>query len=155
MDALQQEPRAFGESTEEHRAKSVQVFAKRLAAASGDQYILGAFAEGNLVGTVGFGRNTRVKERHKARIWGVYVDPGHRGQGVARQLLREVLERAASLEGLERIILTVGEQQDAARRLYAAAGFVVFGHEQRALKIGEAYVSEDYMVFDLLSRAKL
>jgi ribosomal protein S18 acetylase RimI-like enzyme len=150
LEALEQEPRAFGSSVEEHRATSVAEFAKRLAA-SGDNYVLGAFVDRKLVGTVGFGRIARVKERHKARIWGVFVDQAHRGQGIARRLMSEVLRRAASLSGLEHIILTVGDRQTSAKRLYTSLGFTVFGHERGALKIGDGseseYVDEDYMLF--------
>jgi ribosomal protein S18 acetylase RimI-like enzyme len=151
LEALEREPRAFGESAEEHRATSVELFRKRLLAASGDNYVLGAFAGGKLVGTVGFGRNTRIKERHKARIWGVFVDHEHRGQGIARRLMSEVLQRATSLAGLERIILTVGNHQSAAKGLYSSLGFNIFGHERGALKMIDGsldeYVHEDYMVF--------
>jgi RimJ/RimL family protein N-acetyltransferase len=151
LEALEREPRAFGESAEEHRATSLQVFSRRLSSASADNYVLGAFLGGKLVGTTGFGRNTRQKERHKARIWGVFVDQEHRGQGIARRLLTEVLQRATSLAGLERIILTVGDRQAAAKRLYSSLGFTTFGHERGALKIsdgsGDEYVDEDYMVY--------
>jgi RimJ/RimL family protein N-acetyltransferase len=151
LKALEQAPLAFGESAQEHREKSVEVFRRRLTSASADNYVLGAFAGGELVGTVGFGRSSRIKERHKARIWGVFVDEKHRGHGIARRLMSEVLQRAASFAGLEQIILTVGDQQSAARRLYASLGFSVFGHERHALKIGDGasseYVDEDYMVY--------
>lgn len=151
LEALEQEPRAFGESAEEHRAIPLEVVSKRLSAASEDNYVLGAFDGGKLIGTVGFGRNTRHKQRHKARIWGVFVDREHRGQGISRRLMTEVLRRAAALTGLEQIILTVGDDQAAAKRLYSSLGFTVFGHERAALKVGEGslgqYVDEDYMVF--------
>jgi ribosomal protein S18 acetylase RimI-like enzyme len=148
LQALEQSPRAFGESAEEHRAISMEVFRKRLASASDENYVLGAFSRSELVGTVGFGRSTRRKQRHKARIWGVFVEEAYRGQGVARRLMSEVLQRAKSLPELEQIILTVGDEQKAAKGLYASLGFTVFGHEPRALKIAEnLYVDEDYMVF--------
>jgi ribosomal protein S18 acetylase RimI-like enzyme len=133
LDALESEPRAFGESAEEHSSLPIELFSKRLSAAGDDNYVLGAFAAGKLVGTVGFGRNTRQKERHKGRIWGVYVAPEHRSQGISRRLMTEVLRRAASLPALEQIILTVGDRQAAAKRLYSSLGFVVFGHELGAL----------------------
>jgi len=146
LEALEREPHAFGESAEEHRATSVELFSRRLSGASVDNYVLGALAGGRLVGTVGFGRNTRLKQRHKARIWGVFVDQECRGLGIARLLMTEVLRRATSLPGLEQIILTVGNRQPAARRLYASLGFTIFGHEPGALKVGDVYVDEDYMV---------
>jgi RimJ/RimL family protein N-acetyltransferase len=146
LEALEREPRAFGESAEEPRAVSVEVFSKRFSTASDNNYVLGAFAGGKLVGTVGFARNTRLKERHKARIWGVFVGDEHRGQGISRRLMTEVFERATLLEGLDQIMLTVGHHQTAARHLYSSLGFTIFGHERGALKIGDAYVDEDYMV---------
>jgi ribosomal protein S18 acetylase RimI-like enzyme len=149
LQALEQEPGAFGSSAEEHRTTPVEVFSKRLSAASAENYLLGAFIGDNLVGTVGFGRETRSKERHKARIWGVFVDREHRSKGIARRLMNEVLQRAASLAGLEQITLTVGDRQNAAKRLYSSLGFTIFGHERAALKIGDVYVNEDWMVFML------
>lgn len=151
LEALEQSPHAFGESAEEHRATPVEVLKKRLSAASEDNYVLGAFSGGELIGAVGFGRNPRRKQRHKAKIWGVFVHAKHRGQGIARRLMSEVLRRAQMLAGLEQILLTVGDQQTAAKSLYASLGFTVFGHERHALKIGDGpaaeYVDEDYMVF--------
>jgi ribosomal protein S18 acetylase RimI-like enzyme len=159
LEALESEPRAFGESAEEHRATSVEVFKKRLNAASDENYVLGAFAGEKLVGTVGFGRNARAKERHKARIWGVFVHSEYRGQGIAHRLMTEVLQRATSLAGLDRIILTVGDSQAAAKRLYSSLGFTVFGHERAALKMNDGssneYVDEDYMVFVVPKAATL
>jgi RimJ/RimL family protein N-acetyltransferase len=71
--------------------------------------------------------------------------------------MSQTLQRAQSLRGLERIILTVGDRQSAAKRLYTSLGFVVFGHERRALKITDGsrceYVDEDYMVFETKPRA--
>jgi RimJ/RimL family protein N-acetyltransferase len=147
LKALETEPRAFGESVEEHRAKSIDAFRKRLAASTDENFTLGAFGDGQLIGTVGFGRNPRLKQQHKAKIWGVFVDEKFRGQGIARRLMAEVLRRATSLSGLDRVILTVGEHQTPARHLYAALGFTVFAHEKAALKIADECINEDYMVF--------
>jgi RimJ/RimL family protein N-acetyltransferase len=147
LSALESLPRAFGESAEEHRAKPVDSFRKRFSAANDDNYVLGAFAGDELVGTVGFARNPRHKQRHKAKIWGVFVDQKYRGGGIAGRLMREVLQRAASIPDLERVILTVGEHQKSARNLYSSLGFIVFAHEEAALKIDDERVGEDYMVF--------
>lgn len=146
LEALEREPRAFGESAEEHRATSIEVIAARLAANRNGNFVLGAFSEGQLVGTIGFWRDARVKRRHKGRVWGVYVKKEHRARGIGQQLLSELIRRARSEPGLEQIILTVGQHQTAARRLYASFGFEVFAQEPSALKIGDAYVDEDYMV---------
>jgi len=149
LEALESEPRAFGESAEEHCATSLEVFTKRLLANSHENFVMGAFEGEALVGTIGFGRSTRVKQRHKARIWGVFVQEQHRGQGIARRLLEEVLRRAKRIDGLEQIILTVGDHQTAAKKLYMSVGFTVFGREPAALKVGDVSVDEDHMIYSI------
>jgi ribosomal protein S18 acetylase RimI-like enzyme len=148
LEALEREPLAFGSSAEEHRVTTVDTVAARLCPPNSHNFVLGAFVEGQLVGTVGFVRQQNLKDNHKGRIWGVYVKKDHRGKGIARQLLTDVLQRARSQPGLEQIILTVGQSQAAAKRLYLSLGFEVFGHERHALRVGDVYVDEDYMVIN-------
>src|SRR5689334_17258031 len=95
--ALEQEPRAFGESPLEHEARSLEAFAKRLAEAKDDDFVLGAFDGERLVGTAGFARIQRVKRRHKGGVWGMYVDSGYRQRGVGRALLEVLIERVRRL----------------------------------------------------------
>jgi hypothetical protein len=57
-----------------------------------------------------------------------------------------MLDRARAYSGLEQVTLSVAVQQDAARRLYRARGFEVYGYEKRALKVAETYVDEEHMV---------
>jgi hypothetical protein len=40
----------------------------------------------------------------------------------------------------------VSVPQEAARRLYSALGFEVYGYEKRALKVGATYVDEEHRV---------
>lgn len=146
-ERLEREPRAFAESLAEHDATPLEAVARRLDSSSDDQFVMGAFAPGGqLVGMAGFARNMRVKSRHKAVIWGVYVQPTWRNQGVARAMLAKLIERAKANPGLEKIMLTVATDQIAAKRLYASLGFESFGHEKHALKVDGAYVDEDQMV---------
>ena len=146
LEALELEPLAFGSSAEEHRETTVATVAARLSPPKSHSFVLGAFNGKQLVGTIGFARHQNLKDRHKGRIWGVYVKQDHRGKGIAGQLLAATLRRARSQAGLEQIMLTVGRQQAAARRLYSSAGFQVIGRERHALKVGQVYVDEDYMV---------
>lgn len=146
-ERLEREPRAFGESLAEHDATPPEAVARRLDSSSDDQFVIGAFAPGGqLVGIAGFARNMRLKSRHKAVIWGVYVQPTWRNQGVARAILTKLIERAKKNPGVEKIILTVASDQTPARRLYLSLGFEIFGKEKHALKVDESYVDEDHMV---------
>jgi len=97
----------------------------------------------------GFVRETGWKERHKGRVWGVYLAARMRGQGIGRNMLNALLQRAAALDDLKQILISVATVQTAASALYRSLGFVPFGREPRALKIGNRYLDEEYMVLIL------
>lgn len=146
-ERLEQSPRAFAESIPENDSIPPATIAARLAASSPENFVMGAFAStGQLVGIAGFSRSPRLKSRHKGIIWGVYVQPTWRNQGVARSLLKALIHHARANPGLEQIHLTVATDQVAAKKLYLSLGFEVFGHEKHALKIDHSYVDEDHMV---------
>jgi ribosomal protein S18 acetylase RimI-like enzyme len=145
LEALEREPFAFGKAVEEHRQTPVALIAERFRNSTEDNFTLGAFEDEALVGMVTFMRETGLKERHKGRIYGVYVTARQRGEGVGRALLAELLERVKRDSSLERILLAVATCQEAAKGLYRRLGFETYGVEVRALKVGERYVDEEYM----------
>ena len=150
LEALIEEPAAFGASVEEHRATTVAATATRIAP-NENNFLIGAFVAGRLRGMVGFARETTLKRRHKGMVWGVYVAPELRGRGVARRLLEELLRRTRALTGLERVLLAANAADPAATSLYKSLGFRTFGHEPAALKIDDHYVDDEHMVLDLTS----
>ena len=152
LRALEQEPRAFGEAPEEHRALPVETAAARLGTASPDNFVLGAFIDGQLVGTAGFFRNQTLKRKHKGRVWGMYVADSVRGRGIGRELLLALLERARAISDLEQVLLSVAVSQTAAKQLYASLGFETYGRERSALRVGQESIDEDYMSLDFRKR---
>jgi ribosomal protein S18 acetylase RimI-like enzyme len=146
LESLENEPFAFGKAVEEHLATTVETTSRRFRAAPESSFHLGAFEDGNLIGMATFIREKGLKERHKGRIFGVYVTEGQRRKGVARALLAALLEHAAQDPALEQILLAVATCQNAAKQLYRDFGFETYGTEPKALKIGSEYVDEDYMV---------
>lgn len=149
LEALANEPRAFGKALEEHRLTTVATVAERFRDAAGGNFTLGAFEDGQLIGIATFVRDTVLKERHKGRIYGVYVTSSHRRNGVGRALLATLVERARRDGSLEQILLAVTTCQGPAKRLYRSLGFETYGTEPRALKIGLEYVDEDLMMLRL------
>ena len=145
---LKEEPAAFTASYEEFSQRPLSSVSERLRTENDkpDNFSLGAFEGEQLLGTVGLWRETGAKTRHKASIWGMYVASDTRGRGIGRALLQEAISRAKALPDLEQIQLGVVVTQTAARQLYASLGFAVFGEEQRAVKIGDHYLDEEWMV---------
>jgi ribosomal protein S18 acetylase RimI-like enzyme len=149
LEALEREPQSYGESAGEHRATTVDAAAERLTANPDDNFVLGAFQEGQLVGMAGFFRYQMGKARHKGRIWGVYVRQSCRGKGIGRALLVALLDRIKACPGVEQVTLTVVSGQEAARSLYRSLGFSPFGVEPRGLKVGDRYLDNEHMVLQL------
>jgi len=152
LEALEEDPLAFGSSPEEHRALSLEEIRHRIRPKLGEEFVVGAIAEGALIGNAGFYRHAGVKRRHKGHIWGVYVISAYRGRGIARQLMHALLDHAAGIEGLEQIDLCVTTTQSGAAALYRSLGFEVYGREPRALKVGDRYFGQEHMLLRLKSR---
>ena len=119
-------PDAFTSSYEEDSLKALTWAEARIAAGAGapHDFVLGAFDPDTvLIGSVGLSIETKMKQRHKALLFGMYVAPEMEGRGVGRALLAACLERARGIPGLEQVNLSVTATNERARRLYEAAGF--------------------------------
>ena len=106
LDALRETPEAFGSSYEEEHTLTLDDFQAWIAPAD-DSAMFGVFAEGALAGIIGVARQRRLKVRHKAHIWSVYVAPAWRGQGLARQLMQAALGHAGIMRGVRTVQLSV------------------------------------------------
>lgn len=149
LEALQTNPEAFGASYEEtiSRKNPVEHTAARLD--QRENYTYGAFVHDKLIGMLVLVPETAEKMKHKASIFGMYVTPEQRGNGVARGLMEKAICKARELEELEQINLTVVTANDSAKGLYQSMGFTSFGLEKRALKYKGEYIDEEYMVLFL------
>jgi L-amino acid N-acyltransferase YncA len=147
LQALMDNPEAFGSTYEETVARGKDVFRQRLAQGD-DIFFLGAFDE-TLIGMVGFFREEGVKNRHKGYVVSMFVLPEKRGQGAGKALMQALIALARQIDGLEQLHLAVVTTQQAASLLYRSLGFEVYGMTPRALKTGEQYWDEDLMVLRL------
>ena len=152
LEALEAEPFGFGKAVEEHRATPLETIAGRFRASGPDNFTSGAFLDGSLVGMATFIRETGLKERHKGRIYAVYVTAAARRRGVARALLSAILETVNKDSSLEQLLLAVATTQKAAKQLYLDLGFETFGTEPKALKVGAEYIDEDHMILPIRQR---
>ncbi|SFC28726.1 Protein N-acetyltransferase, RimJ/RimL family [Polaromonas sp. OV174] len=148
-------PEAFTSSYEEASLQPLAYSQKRLAATSSAQF-WGAFvhdqrtAAEQLVGCVGLDREQRIKSRHKAVVIGMYVAPEHARRGLARALLDALLTEARASD-LELLVLTVTRGNREAEALYLRAGFVPYGIEPGAIKIGHQRFDKQHMFLQLVS----
>jgi RimJ/RimL family protein N-acetyltransferase len=147
---LKEFPDAFTTSYEEGVATAPEKLAKRFGGENSDDFVIGAFsATDKLLGCTGFERETRAKQRHKGKVIGMYVIPDARGTGLGRKILAALLSEAEQLKGLEQIILSVTHSNEGARSLYLSMGFVSFGIERNAIKVGQNYYDKEFMALTL------
>jgi ribosomal protein S18 acetylase RimI-like enzyme len=149
--SLREAPHAFTNSFEEYSQQTVEATARRFReqVASQADFMLGAFEDGQLIGSVGFHRETALKLRHKGYIISMYVTPEYRSRGIGRALLIEAIGRAKRQPDLKQLLLGVTVTQITAKRLYELLGFEVYGREPSAVKIGDEYFEEEFMLLRL------
>lgn len=151
LDALRETPEAFGSSYEEEHTLTLADIRAWIVPAD-DSAMFGAFVDRALAGIVGVARQRKLKMRHKAQIWSVYVAPEMRGHGLARLLLRAAIDHAAAMHGVRTVLLSVTANNTAACRLYASLGFEQYGHEQEALCVNGTLYDELLMALPLPAR---
>ncbi len=140
-EALQKNPESFGASFEDEKDFTVQRYVERLE----NSTFVGAFEGEQLVGGVGLLVNSHQKVAHKGIVIAVYVKEAFRKQGIAKALM-EYLEGIARERGLEQLQLSPVTSNAAAIHLYESLGYEKFGVEKEALKMGETYFDELWMV---------
>ena len=142
LEALKANPELLRSSFEAEDKLEVAWFAGRLE----DATIIGAFRNGELVGSAGFFIQQGQPNAHKGKLFTMYVRPSSRNLGVGRLLLSAVLDVAR--ENVELVQLSVVRDNGPAQRLYESAGFLEFGVEPKASKYGDKYYDEALMALD-------
>ena len=142
LEALKANPELLRSTFELEDKMDVAWFAGRLE----DTHTVGAFRDGELVGTAGFAIQQGQPNAHKGRLFGMYVRSSSRNLGVGRLLLSAVLDVAR--ENVELIQLSVVRENRPARSLYESLGFLEFGVETKASKYGDKYYDEALMALD-------
>ena len=142
LHGLKESPEAFGASWDDEAHKPIDWFAERLQ----NNLVIGGWLEGALHGVAGL-RAPGGKRAHKVMLWGAYVLPEARERGLATALLRRLIEEARG--AYEEITLSVVTSNEAALKLYVAAGFVQYGLERCALRVGDQYYDEALMALSL------
>jgi len=143
LEALANNPEAFGSSFESEAAEPVAWFENRLS----DSEVFGAVREFELLGVAGFYLHQGPKRAHKATLWGMYVRPQARNMALGRRLAEAVID--AARRQAELIQLSVVSDNLAAKRLYASVGFVEYGLEKKSLKHGDRYHDQALMALPL------
>ncbi|TDK53948.1 GNAT family N-acetyltransferase [Pseudomonas moraviensis] len=143
LEAYDRHPQAFTSSVRERAVMSLSWWEARLT--SKLDVVLGAFDAGTLAGIVGLAFEPREKARHKATLFGMYVSADFRRKGLGFDLVQAALSEAQKHPALKLLQLTVTAGNDAAFQLYQRCGFVQYGLEPLAVRVGEDYFDKIHM----------
>jgi len=139
---LADSPWAFGASPEDDRALDPAQVRAFLDEPENAVLAIALEEEGErrLVAAAGVFRAQKRKAAHRAAIWGVFVEPAHRGSGFGRAVLEACLDLARDWPGVDYVDLSVSERSPEALRLYERLGFRAWGREPEATDIdGQRY----------------
>lgn len=146
LDAYARHPDAFTSSVDERAALPLAWWEARLAQTPDAAEAVWASMAGDAIqGVAGLSFERREKVRHKATLFGMYVHPEQRGQGLGRQLVDAVLTHARACPHIALVQLTVSEGNAGAIALYRAASFEPWGCEPLAVRVGEGFVRKQHM----------
>jgi RimJ/RimL family protein N-acetyltransferase len=149
LEALKENPEAFLTSYDDaiKRENPVEQVVSNLTTEG--NYTFGAFFENELVGVVTLIQEKAEKIRHRANIVGMYVTPNKQGLRFGEALLTEAVNKARTIEEIEKVNLAVMTNNHKAKRLYTKLGFQTFGLEEKAMKINGTYFDDEHMVLHL------
>ncbi|KMY50078.1 acetyltransferase [Peribacillus loiseleuriae] len=147
LEGLQNKPESFGSSYEEEKENLIETYKSRFQ--SDESFTFVAFENEKLIGVVTLVKENKLKLKHKANIFAMYVSPETQGIGIGKSLMVKAIKKAKGLKGIEQIYLTVVTTNESAKKLYSFLGFEVFGREKRALKLNNTYFDEEHMVLFL------
>jgi len=136
LDALKEEPIAFGSSYDEEKSISEEEWRKRMKNA------WFALSDDKLIGMIGYFQNNNVKTKHAANLYGFYVTKKYRGQGVGKKLIDSSLMHIQERKDVVKIKLTVNPKQVSAVKLYQNYGFNIVGQLKKELCVEGRYYDE-------------
>lgn len=139
LEALREEPAAFGSSYEEEVAMPEEEWKRRLGT------MLFALEEGVPVGMISFAISPRAKTGHIAHIYSVYVRRSARGRGAGGALLKSALDRIKAHGGVLKVQLSVNPAMRPAVLLYERGGFVAQMRSEKELLVDGKFHALLYM----------
>lgn len=142
LHGLEHEPAAFGDDYDEAFGRTSEYWSRSLG---GENVHFGAFADDRLIGKANYSALPGRKLRHRAFVYGVYVHPDFAGQGIGADVLMALADHA-QLSGVTQLHLGVGDNNEAAKALYAKLGYKPYGHEPSAIRLPDRDIDEVLMI---------
>lgn len=139
LRALQDDPQAFGSSYAKEVEDSDEIWQEKT-----NDNLFFASDGNNLVGMMGIWQSSEDKKNKTANVFGVYVVPEFRGQGISKMLMQALLDQLKTNPDITKLKLTVNRDQLTAVKLYEGFGFEIKSLEKTMLGDGNYY--DEYLM---------
>lgn len=128
--ALATDPSAFMVTLEAFESRDEYLKKQRFSrhVKKDDHLIVGAFEDEQCVGMTGLVRIHPDSVRGK--VWGVFVEPQYRGQGLGKKMLNLITQESAGFDWMKELVLSVNNDNEQAIRVYEEVGFEKFQPEE-------------------------
>lgn len=136
LESLKSDPIAFGSSYEEEITLSEMEWKKRI------KNTLFALLKNKPIGMIVYVFESKLKTKHVANIFGVYVKKEYRGQDVGNKLIESAISSIKKNKKIIKIKITVNPKQKAAMNLYKKYGFKTIGILKKELYIHGKFYDE-------------
>lgn len=148
LNSLQTDPNGFASTYGREREFPIEKFKVRLKNTA-THFTVGAFDDATLICIATFYSEPLEKIKHKGNLVSVYCHPQYRRQGIARQLIQQIIDSVVEQNTVKTISLCVLSENERAISLYEKLGFKHYGTEPKALYDGHVYYDEDLMCLEL------
>lgn len=140
LEALLEEPRAFGSSYAEVLQRPDSHWQERLIEAQSGikSWLLFAKENAQIIGMIGA---FRAEESDVVEIISVYVTKAKRRLGVANALMAAILDEVGKDNAIRKVVIGVNAEQTAAVSLYQHFGFQIIGEKNGIMGDGMSYLS--------------
>jgi ribosomal protein S18 acetylase RimI-like enzyme len=136
LEALKNDPLAFGSSYEEEKSISEDEWKTRINNA------LFVLLNDKPVGMIVYILNPNIKTAHNAEIFSFYVRKAYRGQGLGNMLIETAIEEIRKNATILKIKVKVNPEQKAAVILYEKLGFERVGILKKEMKLADKFYDE-------------
>lgn len=144
LEALKTNPLAFSNTYEDVIKFPDEKWRKQLKQSQkkAGTFFLFAFDGDKVIGMNGVYWNNKPVTKHIAEIFGVFVNPKYRGQGIGRRLMEDIIKEIKKNPQFTKIKLGVNIKNAPAMKLYKSCGLKVVGRLEKELKFGKKYYDE-------------
>jgi ribosomal protein S18 acetylase RimI-like enzyme len=146
LESLRSEPGRYGSTYEEESQKAKLAFESHLEQQSPYHHLFGAFIDGELIGITAYFRDSRTRLRHRGKVTQVYVDARYRGQGIAKTILKAVIEDAFANPEIDSLELEVVDSNAPAIAVYETLGFKTLVTFENYFKDNGKYIAQRFML---------